>query len=153
MTSKSYKDLTEDQMWELFDNIDLDNDLDLDLVESINGTETQENTEKNKNSHLCSNCNSDSLVNDSSMGHYVCQDCGVVQNEYLDKNPEYNNYEDSSNQGSNRCGCPTNYFFPKASLGTKLKQVIIVELKYCTVGDKCHRERSLLSVLEQIQEM
>lgn len=137
-------------MWELFDNIDLDNDL--DNVESADGTETNENTEKKKNSHLCSNCNSDSLVNDSSMGHYVCQDCGVVQNEYLDKNPEYNNYEDSSNQGSNRCGCPTNYFFPKASLGTKIKTSNYSRIKVLhSWGQMPYRERSLLSVLEQIQ--
>ena len=119
ISANNYRDLTEDEMWQLFDNIDLEHSptdvLDSDQNSNVNLESS------NEPDYLCVNCKSDSLVNDPSKGYYVCQNCGVINSQYLDKNPEYNNYEDSSNQGSNRCGCPTNYFFPKASLGTKIK--------------------------------
>ncbi len=142
ISANNYKDLTEDEMWELFDKIDLNNE-----TKNIPDNEDQDE----EIDYLCSNCNSDSLVNDSSKGYYVCQDCGVINQSYLDKNPEYNNYEDSK-EDSNRCGAPTNFFFPKASLGTKIKTNNYSRIKVLhSWGQMPYRERSLLSVLENIQ--
>ena len=143
ISANNYKDLTEDEMWQLFDNIDLNNSP-TDNLDNV--------TEKKKEEeYLCVNCKSDSLVNDPSKGYYVCQSCGVINNQYLDKNPEYNNYEDSK-EGSNRCGAPTNYFFPKASLGTKIKTSNYSRIKVLHGwGQMPYRERSLLAVLENIQ--
>ncbi len=146
ISANNYKDLTEDEMWELFDKIDLDKEVDNNLEQ----TQSNDNEEEEQ-SYLCSNCHSDSLVNDPSKGYYVCNDCGVINQQYLDKHPEYNNYEDGKEE-SNRCGCPTNYFFPKASLGTKIKANNYSRLKVLhSWGQMPYRERSLLSVLENIQ--
>lgn len=140
ISANNYKDLTEDEMWELFDKIDLNKSPEENLYE-----------EKEEPSYMCSNCHSDSLVNDPSKGYFVCNDCGVINQEYLDKHPEYNNYEDGKEE-SNRCGCPTNYFFPKASLGTKIKANNFSRIKVLhSWGQMPYRERSLLSVLENIQ--
>ena len=147
ISANNYKDLTEDEMWQLFDNIDLDNS----PVENLDNLSEEKEEQEQEQEYLCVNCKSDSLVNDPSKGYYVCQSCGVINNQYLDKNPEYNNYEDSK-EGSNRCGAPTNYFFPKASLGTKIKTSNYIRIKVLHGwGQMPYRERSLLAVLENIQ--
>ena len=146
ISANNYKDLTEDEMWELFDKIDLDKQEELNQEQD--STEEQNNDDPD---YLCTNCNSDSLVNDPSKGYYVCNDCGVINQQYLDKHPEYNNYEDGKEE-ANRCGAPTNFFFPKASLGTKIKANNYSRLKVLhSWGQMPYRERSLLSVLENIQ--
>jgi len=67
ISANNYKDLTEDEMWELFDKIDLDKEVDNNLEQ----TQSNDNEEEEQ-SYLCSNCHSDSLVNDPSKGYYVC---------------------------------------------------------------------------------
>ncbi|VVU94994.1 Transcription factor TFIIB repeat [seawater metagenome] len=142
ISANNYKDLTEDEMWELFDKIDLDTEVQQNDIS---------NEEEKEETYLCSSCHSDSLVNDPSKGYYVCNSCGVINQQYLDKHPEYNNYEDGKEE-ANRCGCPTNYFFPKASLGTKIKANNYSRLKVLhSWGQMPYRERSLLTVLENIQ--
>ena len=54
----------------------------------------------------------DSLVNDPSKGYYVCNDCGVINQQYLDKHPEYNNYEDGKEE-ANRCELLLTFSFQK----------------------------------------
>lgn len=149
ISANNYRDLTEDEMWQLFDNIDLEQSP-TDFVDSDQDpNSTLESS--NEPDYLCVNCKSDSLVNDPSKGYYVCQSCGVINNQYLDKNPEYNNYEDSK-EGSNRCGAPTSFFFPKASLGTKINTSNYSRIKKLHGwGQMPYRERSLLAVLENIQ--
>ena len=152
ISANNYKDLTEDEMWQLFDNIDLDNSP-TEEIDSIEQTQEHKkiHIQEKEQENLCVNCESDSLVNDASKGYYVCQSCGVINSQYLDRNPEYNNYEDSK-EGSNRCGAPTNYFFPKASLGTKIKTSNYSRIKVLHGwGQMPYRERSLLSVLQNIQ--
>merc|ERR1711871_1533997 len=147
ISANNYRDLTEDEMWQLFDNIDLEG------TSSTNedSNKDSELTQSDEQDYLCINCKSDSLVNDPSKGYHVCQSCGVINNQYLDKNPEYNNYEDSK-EGSNGCGAPTSFFFPKASLGTKINTNNYSRIKKLHGwGQMPYRERSLLAVLENIQ--
>jgi transcription initiation factor TFIIB len=67
----------------------------------------------------CISCKSDKIVIDDSLGYHVCQDCGVVNEIFLDKNPIYN--KESDDKANTSYGCPTNYFYPKSALGTKIK--------------------------------
>jgi len=104
------------------------------------------NVKKNK---TCINCKSDDLVIDNIKGHMVCSDCGVINEEYLDEKPEFSN----DNEGSNsRYGCPSNFFLPKSSLGTKIaskgyNKLSIIQKQ----GQMPYKEKSLLEVLERIQ--
>lgn len=69
----------------------------------------------------CKNCQSvGTLVEDQQSSTVVCSKCGMVHEEILDHGPEWRQYnnDDSRNDGVNRCGCPSNYYFPKSSQGT-----------------------------------
>lgn len=98
--------------------------------------------------NICINCNSDNLVIDESNGHDVCQECGVINNTFLDKNPTYNKEDGTSNYG-----CPTNFFFPKSALSTKINfkgysKVSMIQRQ----GQMPYKEKSLMDELIKIQE-
>jgi len=102
-----------------------------------------------KKQRECINCKSNDLVIDSVKGHLVCNDCSVINEEYLDEKPEFSNDTEGVNS---RYGCPSNYFFPKSSLGTKIasrgyNKLSIIQKQ----GQMPYKEKSLLEVLERIQ--
>jgi transcription initiation factor TFIIIB Brf1 subunit/transcription initiation factor TFIIB len=90
----------------------------LDILDSL---EKQENSEekKKKNIEECSLCKSKNLYSDRNEGKIVCLECGLTLGDILDLNPDWNSINSTSDSNS-RCGCPTNYFFPQSSLGTKV---------------------------------
>jgi len=101
---------------------------------------------------MCKSCKSDKLVVDNVKGYLVCQDCAVINQEFLDENPEFTNDEENNGNGASRYGCPSNYFFPKSALGTKIatkgyNKVSALQRQ----GQMPYREKSLLEVLERIQ--
>jgi transcription initiation factor TFIIIB Brf1 subunit/transcription initiation factor TFIIB len=101
---------------------------------------------------MCKSCKSDKLVVDNVKGYVVCQDCAVINQEFLDENPEFTNDEENNGNGASRYGCPSNYFFPKSALGTKIatkgyNKVSALQRQ----GQMPYREKSLLEVLERIQ--
>jgi transcription initiation factor TFIIB len=121
------------------------NDDDIDKL--LMGVDLSEDTNKDKKI-LCISCNSDNFVIDNSKGYTVCKDCGVVQKEYLDKNPEFSD----ESKGSSRYGCPTNHFYPKSALGSKIKTrgySFISNLQ--RQGQMPYKEKSLMGVLIKIQ--
>ena len=125
-----YLDLNEDEIDNLLYGVDL----------SIKTESTKE---------LCISCSSDKLVIDNSKGYLVCQDCAVINEEFLDKNHEFSN-ETSKNS---RYGCPSNYFFPKSALGTKINSKGFNRLSILQrQGQMPYKEKSLMEVLERIQE-
>ena len=129
-----YLDLTDDQIDNLLLGVDLDQPID-----------SGENCD---NPLLCISCKSDKLVIDNAKGYLVCQDCAVINEEFLDKNVEFSNEQN----GTSRYGCPSNFFFPKSALGTKISargynRVAILQRQ----GQMPYREKSLLEVLERIQ--
>ena len=98
----------------------------------------------------CKNCKSQNLVIDNAKGFMVCTDCAVINEEYLDDNPDVNNSEDSSN--TSRYGTPASFFFPKASLGTKIVSKSFNRLSLLQKqGQMPYKEKSLMDVLETIQ--
>jgi transcription initiation factor TFIIIB Brf1 subunit/transcription initiation factor TFIIB len=129
-----YLDLTDEQI----DNLLLGVDLDDCIVKT--------NNDENKN--ICISCKSVRLIIDNLKGYLVCQDCAVINEEFLDKNVEFTNEKN----GASRYGCPSNFFFPKSALGTKINskgynRVAILQRQ----GQMPYREKSLLDVLERIQ--
>ena len=138
----NYLDMTDEQIDNLINNLNLDN-LELDLKKL-------EPEPKKK----CKSCKSDKLVKDNIKGYLVCTECAVINQEFLNENPEFTYDEENNGNGSSRYGCPANYFFPKSALGTKIapskkgyNKVIALQRQ----GQMPYREKSLLEVLERIQ--
>lgn len=131
-----YLDLTDDQIDNLLLGVDLDHNHPVEtLVEEVN-------------KETCISCKSSKLIIDNAKGYLVCQDCAVINEEFLDKNVEFSNDQN----GAFRYGCPSNYFFPKSALGTKItskgyNRAAILQRQ----GQMPYREKSLLEVLERIQ--
>lgn len=128
-----YLDLTDDQIDNLLLGVDLDQQI--------------EYPEEGK-PQICISCKSEKLVIDNTKGYLVCQDCAVINEEYFDKNVEFSNDQN----GTSRYGCPSNFFFPKSALGTKIcakgyNRIAILQRQ----GQMPYREKSLLEVLERIQ--
>ena len=134
--SDKYLNLTDEQIDNLLLGVDLDN---------ISISSNTINLEETKN---CISCKSERLIIDNSKGYLVCQDCAVINEEFLDKNADFSNDQN----GSSRYGCPSNFFFPKSALGTKISskgynRAAILQRQ----GQMPYREKSLLEVLERIQ--
>jgi transcription initiation factor TFIIB len=74
------------------------------------------NTNSDTNQNTCINCKSNKMVKDESNGYNVCDNCGVINENYLDNSGVY-----ESENGNASYGSITNYYFPKSALGTKIK--------------------------------
>lgn len=124
-----YLDLSEDEIDNLLYGLDL-------------------NKKKEDQEKLCISCKSNKLVIDNAKGYLVCQDCAVINEEFLDKNHEFN----GDVNGTSRYGCPSNYFFPKSALGTKISSKGFNRLSAIQrQGQMPYKEKSLMEVLERIQ--
>ena len=100
---------------------------------------------------ICKNCKSPNLVIDNAKGHMVCTDCAVINEEYLDENPDPTGNDGESGSNS-RYGAPSSFFFPKASLGTKIVSKGYNRLSLLQKqGQMPYKEKSLMDVLETIQ--
>jgi transcription initiation factor TFIIIB Brf1 subunit/transcription initiation factor TFIIB len=138
-----------------FDNPDLDFDSILDQIECTPDDfgikkEDEEILNEKLDDRYCINCGSDQLGVDTSQTFRICQECGVINKEMFNENPEYSG--DGAKDECSRYGCPTNHFYPKASLGTKITSKRYSRLSYIhNQGQMPYRERSLYAVLEKIQ--
>lgn len=120
-------------IWDTFD--EWDNNVDVD---------------KNVEEDGCPMCNkTDTLVKNYKDGIIVCNECGIICNEILDHNPEWNS--GSGSKGGGRYGMATNFFLPKSSLGTSIAGPSYNRLKRLHLwGAMPYRERSLYMVLDDI---
>lgn len=126
-----YLDLSEDEIDNLLYGLDLD-----------------KKSTDNIEDEVCISCKSNKLIIDSAKGYLVCQDCAVINEEFLDKNHEFN----GDVNGTTRYGCPSNYFYPKSALGTKITSKGFNRLSALQrQGQMPYKEKSLMEVLERIQ--
>ena len=131
---EKYLDMSDEQLDNLLMGVDLDKKPDVD--QSIT---------------LCKNCKSPNLVIDNTKGHMVCTDCAVINEEYLDENPDLTN-NDGEGSNNSRYGAPSSFFFPKASLGTKIVSKGYNRLSLLQKqGQMPYKENILMDVLETIQ--
>src|ERR1700733_5190711 len=109
------------------------------------------------NKNICKNCDAnDSLMEDPTAGVVVCKECGVINEELLDVGPEWRQYnnDDNRNEGVNRCGCPSNFFFPKSSQGTIISGIKNNRLKIKQKwGSIIYKERRLNTIFEYISDI
>jgi transcription initiation factor TFIIB len=107
--------------------------------------------EKPNNDNICNSCKSENMVVDESQGYNVCMNCGVINNTYLNKNPIFSKEGESG--GNSSYGCPTNFFFPKSALGTKIKFKGYNRMSALQrQGQMPYKEKSLMEELLKIQE-
>jgi transcription initiation factor TFIIIB Brf1 subunit/transcription initiation factor TFIIB len=128
--------------------IDINSD---DIWNLIDSLEIEEKDTKELEVESCTNCKSINLYTDVTEGIIVCSDCGLKIRDILDRSPDWNSIN-SSNDHNSRCGCPTNYFFPQSSLGTKVSngrysRISILE-KWSQMP---YKERSRYEVLKYIE--
>jgi transcription initiation factor TFIIIB Brf1 subunit/transcription initiation factor TFIIB len=137
--SESYDDFDS-----MIDNIEL-------TLKDLNITTEDKNILDSKKNECC-NCFSDDIVDDSTKSYKVCGDCGMIQYHMLDNNPEYSG--EGAKDDCSRYGCPTNHFYPKASLGTKITSKTYSRIMLLhNQGQMPYRERSLYNVLDKIQKL
>jgi len=72
----NYLDMTDEQIDNLINNLNLDN-LELDLKKL------------DIKKKCCKSCKSDKLVKDNIKGYLVCTECAVINQEFLNENPEF----------------------------------------------------------------
>jgi transcription initiation factor TFIIIB Brf1 subunit/transcription initiation factor TFIIB len=128
-----YLDMTDDQIDNLLFGMDL-------------------NKKPEQKKKVCISCKSDKLMIDNIKGYLVCGECAVINQEFLDENPEFTFDDENNGNGASRYGCPSNYFFPKSALGTKIATKGYNKISALQrQGQMPYREKSLLEVLERIQ--
>ena len=131
---EKYLDMSDEQLDNLLMGVDLDHKPDVE-----------------QSTVVCKNCKSPNLVIDNTKGHMVCTDCAVINEEYLDENPELTS-NDGEGSNNSRYGAPSSFFFPKASLGTKIVSKGYNRLSLLQKqGQMPYKEKSLMDVLETIQ--
>lgn len=124
-----------------------DEDLDC-LLMNIDLKESD--SKKKKDINNCVSCGKTELALDPSNGYRVCTDCGVINKDFLNNSPDFTNDKSSSS----RYGCPSNYYFQKSALGTKIK----TKRGFCTIaniqkqGQMPYREKSLMENMIKITE-
>ena len=101
----------------------------------------------------CKECNNADLYNDNEKGYVVCTDCGLIDLDTLDVSAEWRFYnsEDSKNVDPSRCGCPSNPYLPKSSLGTMIASSNQNLTRIHQWSSMPYNERSLLHVFDDIK--
>ena len=126
-----------DDIWDLIDNLE-DNKL------------SRKN--KNKNKNRCNECDSSNIIFDEYEATTVCEDCGLNIDYLLDSNPDWNSIN-STEDNNSRCGAPTNFFFPNASLGTKVTNGKFSKIAILEKWNQMpYKERSKYEVFKYIEK-
>ncbi|MES3516422.1 MAG: transcription initiation factor IIB [Natronomonas sp.] len=69
----------------------------------------------------CPECESDSLVRSADGGELVCEDCGlVIEEENIDRGPEWRAFNHSERQSKSRVGAPTTQTMHDKGLTTQI---------------------------------
>ena len=105
----------------------------------------------------CDSCNSNNIIINN--GQMICKDCGNINYEIIDTNPEWRYYgnDDSKFSDPTRVGLPTNELLPESSLGSTIsfRYGESYEMKkirnYHLWNAMPYKERSLYNVFDNIQ--
>jgi transcription initiation factor TFIIB len=163
VTKKEPKQPEKDEdIWDILNQIKKENNSEaLDTLTTESDTNNINSKEENSNDtngpkyKICKGCYSkETLIEDQSV--LVCSKCGMVNGELLDHGPEWRQYNNDDNRGEgvNRCGCPSNFFFPKSSQGTIMAGTSNSRLKRKQKWNSMiYKERSLNQVFVYISHI
>lgn len=120
------------------------------INEKINLTESPDNNKKLKK---CTICSSIKLSTDYNYGHIICIDCGNINEKLLECGAEWKFYrsDNSASKDPSRCGCPTNVYLPKSSLGTMIAAKNTNLVRIHQWNSMPYHERSLREVHKEIE--
>ena len=140
-------------IWEIIDQLNNGSE-ELDILTTDAASEDEETCSQNR---ICVGCNSKgTFIEDIQANAMVCSECGMINEELLDHGPEWRQYNNDDNRGEgvNRCGCPSNFFFPKSSQGTIMAGSSNSRLKRKQKWNSMvYKERSLNQVFENISNI
>ena len=144
---EKYLDINDEDFDNLILNFKLEEDNNLfDKIEKVDKI-----SRKNCYSDItyCKLCKSSNLITNLNNYYLVCDDCGVINKEFLDERPDNNQ---SENEGSSRYGPCSSIFFKQSSLGSKIASKGYSRLSQLqNQGQMPYKEKSLMDVLEIIQ--
>lgn len=151
-------DTKEEDIWEILNQIKKENNSEsFDILTTESDAKSDNITDDNESVerfYSCKGCGTKgSLIEDHHRSVIVCSDCGMINEELLDYGPEWRQYNNDDNRGEgvNRCGCPSNFFFPKSSQGTIMAGASNSRLKRKQKWNSMvYKERSLNQVFEYI---
>lgn len=145
-----------ENIWDMLNRIRRENDSEsLDTLTTESDSPDNIEFDKNDNTKLCVACKG-TLIEDQQASAVICSECGMINEELLDHGPEWRQYNNDDNRGEgvNRCGCPSNFFFPKSSQGTIMAGSSNSRLKRKQKWNSMvYKERSLNHVFEFISQI
>jgi transcription initiation factor TFIIIB Brf1 subunit/transcription initiation factor TFIIB len=160
--------LSDDKLWDILDNFSSDQQSPsqtqsqtpsqsdtLTLISSLTDSDTMVEINKNSKSKnknhttVCIECDSKNIIFTMNHNSFVCSDCGIEVDNIVDESPEWNSFDGKGSD--NRCGLPTNIFFPSSSLGTVINAPGYSKVKMLKSWDQMpYKEKSLADVLNEI---
>ena len=146
-TPESYSSNNFDNLFENINNLNMsESDLD-NLLMGITLNDDMPNYDLNKE-NICIFCKSTNLIIDNIRSNIICNECGGVNKEFLDENPDA-----PPNEGDNssRYGAPSSFFFPNSCLGTKIvgnNRLSMLQRQ----GQMSYKEKSLMQEIEKIKQ-
>ena len=105
------------------------------------------------NNIQCTHCEKFTIYEDYSTGYNICTNCGITLTEIIDNTAEWRFYnsEDTKSGDPSRCGCPSNPFLPKSSLGTNILSYNKQLTRTHNWGIMDYNETSLNNTFEDIK--
>ena len=83
--------------------------------------QTDERQDEDEETQQCPECESDDLVSSADGGEIVCNDCGlVIEEENIDRGPEWRAFNHSERQNKSRVGAPTTQTMHDKGLTTQI---------------------------------
>jgi len=83
--------------------------------------QTEERQDEDEEVRSCPECESDDLVSSADGGEIVCNDCGlVIEEENIDRGPEWRAFNHSERQNKSRVGAPTTQTMHDKGLTTQI---------------------------------
>ena len=101
-----------------------------------------------RDANKCIHCGDINIVIDTAKGFSVCQSCGIINDNILDQNPEWTNYDEK--KGS-RCGSASHPLMQNSSLGTSISGRPSRLKMMHTWNQTPYKDRSLLRVFKKIE--
>ena len=128
-----------------------------ELLDSLKSNTKVSIQKQETDTELCTSCNTCSIINNN--GQIICKQCGDINYEIIDSNPEWRYYgnDDSKYSDPTRVGLPTNALLPESSLGSTIgfRYGESYEMKkirnYHLWNAMPYKERSLYNVFDGIQ--
>ena len=125
------------------------------ITGEISDTILSDNVDKIDNTDIiqCKSCKQHTVYEDYTAGYMVCINCGITTTELIDDTAEWRFYnsEDNKNGDPSRCGCPSNPFLPKSSLGTNILSYNKQLTRTHNWGIMDYNETSLNNTFEDIK--